>query len=169
MLTLRTITAADEPVLRLAHDELALDHSNFLLDSFQPSDEFGEFLNRVDQTASGKDMAPGRVRADFLVAEVDGAIVGRTSIRHELNDWLFSFGGHIGYAVRPQYRRLGYATEILRQSLDIARALGLQKVLMTCNDDNIGSMKVIESHGGILENKIDDNGSLLRRYWITLS
>ncbi|MEY4276286.1 MAG: hypothetical protein RIS26_749 [Actinomycetota bacterium] len=169
MLILRKIKAADEPVLRIAHDELALDHSNFLLDSFQPTDDFSDYLKRVHQTALGVDMAPGRVRADFLVAEVDGEVVGRTSIRHELNDWLLNFGGHIGYAVRPQFRRLGYATEILRQSLELAQTIGLQRILMTCNDDNVASMRVIERHGGVLENKIDDNGKLLRRYWITRS
>jgi predicted acetyltransferase len=67
-------------------------------------------------------MPADRVPATFLVADVDGAIVGRVSIRHELNDHLTHFGGHIGYGVRPAHRRRGYATEILRQSLVIARA-----------------------------------------------
>ena len=167
MLILRAPRLADEAVLRLAHQELALDGSNFLLDGFQSNESsFEPFLKRVDDSLLGKNLVPGRVASTFLVAEVDGVIVGRSSIRHELNDWLSKFGGHIGYAVRPDFRRRGYASEILRQSLDLAKEIGLSKVLMTCNDDNIGSIKVIEKHGGVLENKVDEEGRLLRRYWI---
>jgi predicted acetyltransferase len=102
------------------------------------------------------------------VAVADSEIVGRISIRHELNDFLFNFGGHIGYMVRPLHRRQGHATEMLRQALEIAGSLGLKKVLLTCNDDNAGSIAVIESQGGVLENVVDETGKALCRYWITL-
>ena len=169
MMILRPPLPSDEEVLRLAHRELELDGSNFLLDAYRNEDDFIEFLNRVNNTATGENLAVGRVQADFLVAEVEGEIVGRSSIRHSLNDWLFTYGGHIGYAVRPQFRRLGYASEILRQSLEVTRELAIHKVLMTCNDDNIGSIRVIEKHGGVLENKVMDGDALLRRYWIDLN
>jgi len=93
-------------------------------------------------------------------------IVGRASIRHELNKYLFNYGGHIGYGVRPQFRRRGYAREILQQSLKYIRGLGVEEVLITCLDENIGSVKVIESCGGTLENIVDLEGKPLRRYWI---
>ncbi|MEY4452241.1 MAG: hypothetical protein RLZZ380_1362 [Actinomycetota bacterium] len=166
MMILRAPSPADELVLRLAHEELAVDGSNFLLDGFQSSESFDGYLARVQDSLYGKNLLPGRVASTFLLAEVDGVIVGRSSIRHELNDWLSEFGGHIGYAVRPDFRRRGYASEILRQSLVLARDLGLERILITCNDDNIGSIKVIEKHGGVLENRVDENGRLLRRYWI---
>jgi predicted acetyltransferase len=109
----------------------------------------------------------GLVPATFLIAENDGNLVGRTSIRHELNDFLMSVGGHIGYGVRPSYRRQGFATEILRQSLTYIHGLGVAEVLVTCDEENLGSIKVIESQGGILENKVESDGTLKRRYWIT--
>ena len=80
----------------------------------------------------------------FLVAEVAGQLVGRTSIRHELNEFLAREGGHIGYGVVAEHRHRGYATAILRISLIIARAVGIDRVLVTCDEDNVGSAAVIE-------------------------
>jgi predicted acetyltransferase len=78
-------------------------------------------------------------------------------------------GGHIGYVVVPEFRRLGCATTILRLSLQIAREkLGIGRILLTCDDDNIGSIRTIEKNGGILENVIrgPDLDKPKRRYWI---
>jgi len=86
----------------------------------------------------------GFVPSSYLVAVVSGKIVGRVSIRHELNDFLRAYGGHIGYGVVPSERRKGYATEILKLALLICRALNLEKIMIRCDCDNTGSMKVIE-------------------------
>jgi predicted acetyltransferase len=108
------------------------------------------------------------VPATFLVADVEGALVGRVSIRHELNDYLARVGGHIGYGVRPRHRRRGFATEILRQALVVARAEGVEPVLVTCDEDNLASATVIERVGGSLEGvSPGPNGVPMRRYWIT--
>jgi predicted acetyltransferase len=170
MLELRLPEEADEAALRSAHAELAAEgHYGFLLDGFQdkPDDYLG-WLSRVQDFAKGLNVPSDKVPATFLVAIVDGEVVGRISIRHSLNDFLHNFGGHIGYMVRPMHRRKGYATEMLRKSLVIARSLGIEKALVTCNDDNLGSITVIESQGGVLENIVDENGRALRRYWIAL-
>ena len=126
-----------------------------------------EYLEILGHESTGTNLKEGRVPSTFLIAEIDGNLVGRTSIRHELNDFLLSVGGHIGYGVRPSYRRQGFATEILRQSLTYIHGLGVKEVLVTCDDDNFGSIKVIESQGGILENKVEFEGTLKRRYWFT--
>ena len=159
----------DEAVLRAAHDELKAEGSNFLLDGFSQDLAFDEYISRVQNSQAGIHLLQNRVPSTFLVLEVDGEIVGRVSIRHELNDWLATYGGHIGYAVRPGHRRKGYAKLLLAEGLRLCASLGISKALLTCNDSNLASAKVIESAGGILENKIQDSETLLRRYWVATS
>lgn len=97
---------------------------------------------------------------------VDGdRFVGRLSIRHRLNIWLRTYGGHIGYEVRPSERRRGHATEMLHQALPHAHALGIDPALVTCDHDNEPSRRVIESNGGIY----DDRRGVKLRYWIPTS
>lgn len=167
-LILRPLTVSDRAQAVAGNRELELDDWGFLLSQFDEDEPWELYLARLERERLGIDLPAGKVRATFLIAEVGTDLVGRTSIRHELNDFLFAVGGHIGYGVRPAFRRRGFATEILRQSLVITDDLGIQKVLITCDDENIGSATVIESQGGILENKIlDEDGTLKRRYWIS--
>ena len=91
--------------------------------------------------------------------------LGRIAIRHRLNDFLLDVGGHIGYDVRPSRRREGHATAMLRESLRWARGLGIESALVTCDVDNLGSIRVIEAAGGVLE----DVRGVKRRYWVTTS
>ncbi|HXI59611.1 MAG TPA: GNAT family N-acetyltransferase, partial [Polyangia bacterium] len=105
-----------------------------------------------------------------LWAVADEQFVGRISIHHELNEALRVEGGHIGYDTVPSFRHLGVATEMLRQALPVARALGLTAVLLTCDDTNVGSIRVIERNGGLLRetNVLDTNRPPKRYYWIAL-
>jgi predicted acetyltransferase len=166
---LRFPQLSDEVSLRLGHQELALDGANFLLDAYREDEDFAGYISRVENSFRGVDLLEGRVPATFLIAEIDDEIVGRVSIRHELNDWLAAYGGHIGYAVRPQFRRRGYAQEILRLALIIAASHHITKALLTCLDDNHGSIRVIEKNGGVFEGTIEEEGKLLRRYWVPTS
>ncbi|MEV0369348.1 GNAT family N-acetyltransferase [Streptomyces sp. NPDC050636] len=92
----------------------------------------------------------------------EGTYLGRLAIRHRLNDFLHEYGGHIGYDIRPTARRRGHATAMLREALPMARARGLDSVLVTCDTTNTASRKVIEGCGGVFE---DQRGEKLR-YWI---
>jgi len=132
-----------------------------------------DFDTFVQESLYQKDRArlkPGRVPAsEFWLIDGD-EFVGRLSLRHELNENLLKIGGHIGYEIRPSKRRQGYGTEILRLGLEKAKELGLRRVLVTCDEDNIGSKKIIEHNGGVLENAIDIEGDPVKklRYWIDI-
>ncbi|MGF0115171.1 GNAT family N-acetyltransferase [Promicromonospora sp. Marseille-Q5078] len=161
-LTLRPPRPDDETVLRRMHDRLRADGFTFL----QHEGPWDEVLAAVRRESLGEDLAPGRVRSEFLVADVDGVPVGRVSVRHELNEYLYEVGGHVGYAVAPEHRRRGYATAMLRQSVALLAKGGVERVLVTCDDDNAGSVAVIEACGGVLEDVRTRGDETKRRYWI---
>ncbi len=157
----------DERVARAAHETLAAAGYTFLL-GHDPDEPWQAVVERDRRQLRGIDLPPGRVPAAFLLAWVGERLVGRASVRFELNEYLASAGGHIGYAVLPEHRRQGHATEILRQSLVVARAGGVRDVLLTCAVDNVGSRTVIERCGGEFESVVHDRqeGVDKRRYWI---
>ena len=107
----------------------------------------------------------------FLFVRVsDNRLVGMLQVRHEFNDYLSKYGGHIGYSVRPSERRKGYAKEMLKAVLPFCKGIGLNKVLITCSDGNIGSEKTILANGGVYESTVHEpNGDRdLKRFWIML-
>ena len=127
------------------------------------------YLEVLEERERGVNLPPNHVPSTFLFAFTGERIVGRVSIRHRLNGLLLRVGGHIGYVVVPEFRRQGYATAILRLALDFADdKLGHDRVLVTCDDDNIGSIKTIENNGGVLEDVVSgpDLDKPKRRYWI---
>ena len=166
-LRLRPLRDDDEAAYRSALQVMAAEGNVFGFGR-EPGVEWSAHLEMLDDRRRGLNVSPDQVPATFLVADVGGVIVGRAQIRHHLNDFLEREGGHIGYCVLPGYRRRGHATEILRQSLTITRALGVDQVLIFCDDDNAGSAAVIESSGGELESvsRTAPSEPLKRRYWI---
>lgn len=100
----------------------------------------------------------------------DDEFIGEVSIRHELNEWLLREGGHIGYGIRPSRQGRGYGRLILALALEECRGLGIERALITCDDEIIASARVIEANGGELDNVIADlaGRGRLRRYWIAL-
>ena len=170
MMILRELVLSDEFESLLADQELAAEgHDGFLLREPDELDNFETYLQRRIDYKNNVNLRTDHVGETFWVAVVDDQIAGRISIRHELNEFLLNFGGHIGYMVRPAFRRTGVATKMLDSAINHCRTLGLTQVLLTCNDDNLGSIKVIEGRGGVLENVVQKDGVPLRRYWIPVN
>lgn len=167
-LTLRFPTEDEEHEFLCAHRATSPEVPYFL--HYYSNDmRFRDYLEVLADQQRGTNLPTNRVPATFLFAFVGERIVGRVSIRHSLNEFLARIGGHIGYVVVPEFRRRGYATEILRQALHIAATkLGIRHALVTCDDDNVGSIRTIEKNGGRLENVITgpDLEKAKRRYWI---
>lgn len=99
----------------------------------------------------------------------ENEIIGRVHIRHTLNDKLLKRGGHIGYYIKPSKWNQGYGTKACELALKKMPEFKVSEVLITADDENQPSWRIIEKHGGVLENKVeDDKGNLVRRYWIDL-
>ena len=125
-----------------------------------------EWVQFTENTKYKESVIPGFVTAHTFFASDNNKIVGIINARHELNDYLLNFGGHIGYSVRKSERRKGYAKAMLSYTVDFLFSLGLEKVLITCDKMNIASKRTIESCGGILENEVIDESRITLRYWI---
>lgn len=131
-----------------------------------------EWLEEIDNLAQAETCPDGYVpMTQFIcVREADNKLVGVIQVRHYFNDFLEKFGGHIGYSVRPSERRKGYATEMLGLILPYCKEIGLNKVLVTCLEDNEASRKVIKKNGGIYESTVYEPSrkTNIERYWISL-
>ena len=128
---------------------------------------FDYYLNNLELKEPKNGYVPD---STFFALDVERNIfVGAINIRHYLSEKLLLDGGHIGDGVRPSERRKGYATEIIRLGLEECKKIGITKVLIVCDKDNIGSRKSILNNGGVLENEIDVDGTIAQRYWINLS
>lgn len=136
-------------------------------------DNYDEWLSRLEMYRNmALGSVPGRVPAEtfMLVRETDKRLIGMIDIRLMLNEYLLNYGGHIGYSIRPSERRCGYASYQLYLALKYCLDKEIDRVLITCDKENIGSAKTIISCGGILENEIlEEDGSLCQRYWIEVS
>ncbi|MGL6174785.1 MAG: GNAT family N-acetyltransferase [Cellulosilyticaceae bacterium] len=134
------------------------------------TNDYTTYLKTAENNSKGIDLPTHIVPSDiyFLVEEGSKRILGAIDIRHQLNTYLHTYGGNIGYGIRPSERKKGYATQMLKLALEHCMTLGMQKVLITCFKDNVGSAKTILNNGGILENEVTENGTLKQRYWISI-
>ena len=157
------LAAMDEFVAEGARDSQTAAWIEHQAPSWQDPEVFADFVAEVIADAEEDRPRPARYVPSTTLWWIDGeTYLGRLAIRHRLNDFLLDVGGHIGYDVRPSARRRGHATAMLRGALPWARGLGIDPALITCDDDNVGSIRVIEAAGGELE----DVRGAKRRYWV---
>ncbi len=129
--------------------------------------DFDFYLEHLETKEAAGGLVPDSVF--FLLDEDRNLLLGAVNIRHYLNETLLKDGGHIGDGIRPGERRKGYATEMIRLALIECKKLGIDRVLMICDKENIGSAKSIQRNGGVLESEsADADGVILQRYWIAL-
>lgn len=133
------------------------------LEEVETFEEWLNFNKRLEKKY-GKNFTPSTVY--LAVRSLDNIVVGILDLRYPLSEYLFNFGGNIGYSVRPSERGKGYASEMLRLILPICFKLGVNPVLLVCDKDNKASQKVILKNGGILENEVIENNNIIQRYWI---
>ena len=119
-----------------------------------------------------KEEVDGKVPdSTFFCLDVDRDIfVGAVNVRHYLTEEMLINAGHIGDGIRPSERRKGYAKEMLEMALPYCKEIGIDKVLITCIDTNIGSEKTILANGGVYESMIyePERDVYLKRFWIIL-
>jgi predicted acetyltransferase len=170
-LIIRPLKIADENAFKDALEDFKNNDPQWVF-AFKYNDSipFPDYIKTLEHWSLGLDLQDNLVPNTFLVGVVGKRIVGRLSIRHVLNDFLATFGGHVGYGVVPSERRKGYGTKLLSLALPIAASLGLSRLLVTCDDDNTGSRKIIEKNGGVFEGLVKDTSEMVakRRYWIEL-
>jgi predicted acetyltransferase len=170
----KTLIRLIEPTLSLRDDFHSL-AEEFLADGDSRYRDamsgFEGFIQQCSEEAAGRNLSPDRVpQSTFWLVRDGNRIIACSRLRHTLNTFLEQVGGHIGYEVRPSERQRGYGTQILRTTLDKARELGLNRVLVTADTPNIASWRIIEKNGGVFhsEELSQHTGELLRKYWIDL-
>ena len=140
------------------------------LDSYLEDATYEEWLQKILADMDIANIPKPRVPAltYFYVREEDNCIVGMVNIRLALNDFLRIEGGHIGYSIRPTERRKHYATDMLKEAVNVCNTVGINEVLVTCDKVNIASAKVIQNAGGKLEEEFysDIYKEMVQRYVI---
>ena len=128
--------------------------------------DFDNYLANLEVKDSSSGLVPDSTF--FCLDEDRDIFVGAVNIRHYLNDYLLRCGGHIGDGVLPSERNKGIGTKMIGLALEECQKLGIDRVLMVCDKDNIASARTIQKNGGVLENEIVVDGDIEQRYWITL-
>ena len=170
-MTVRELRLGDEAAFETAIAEWQRDAEREHDFAFNYGDDesYPDYLEKINAWSRGENLPVHFVPCTFLVGVLDdGRLTGRVSIRHQLNEFLREVGGHVGYMVLPQFRRQGVGTELLRQTIPFTRNLSLERILVTCDENNVGSRRIIENNGGVYEDSIEspELAQPKRRYWI---
>ena len=151
--------------------ETKIDNLEATPGGFKDNTVYEEWLDKLINEHNNINLEKDRVPASFYFLMDGKRILGSISIRHNLDDeMLRKFGGHIGYNIRPSERRKGYATTMLNLALEKCDELGLEDIMVTCREDNIGSAKIIENNCGILKGIVfvPEENCNLKKYWINV-
>lgn len=133
-----------------------------------------DIFAKFDDYRNERNLRPDRVGEDkyWLVDDEKAYFIGEIAVRHRLNEALLRRGGHIGYGIRCSEWNRGYGTKMLSLALEKAKERQLSPLLITCNDDNLASARVMEKNGFVLRDRItvseDGKEILTRRYWKTI-
>jgi predicted acetyltransferase len=130
--------------------------------------DFDKYISWLEDGSNGINLDDDYVPFTSLWLIDNGEYIGTVSIRHKLNERLIMVGGHVGYDIRPSKRKKGYGTLILKLSLPIAKQIGLDRVMLTCDNNNIASWKIMEKNSAVLDEKYYYEGKFKRRYWIDI-
>ena len=164
-------TAYRDSFIAMAQEFQAEGETRYELLMPQLENDLASYVQLLKNQEDGIGLQQDHVPQTTLWSVEDNEVIGVIRIRHSLTPMLEEIGGHIGYQIRPSRRREGFGTRQLALALDVVRAWGWEKVLITCDDDNIGSARIIESNGGMLwdVNSIEGEPKPIRRYWVQLS
>jgi len=134
------------------------------------ADPFSDLLGRYADTLQETNLELGFVpHSTFWLIDSEQRLLGVSNLRHRLNERLQRVGGHIGFGIRPSERNRGFATRLLALTLERAKCLSIDRALLTCDEMNLASARVIEKNGGVLDAPYtDENGRVTRRYWIEI-
>ena len=171
MLMAREFTSSDKEQLFNMIEEINNYDGNFEgLNNIGRLSDFDEFLNKLENDKHQERIKPEYSPQTTFGVFIDNKLIGGFNLRHLLKGNLINHGGHIGYLIRPSERGKGYGTELLKMALTEAKKLGIEKVLVTCRNENTVSEKVILNNNGIYENDYYEEvaGKTFKRYWIEL-
>jgi len=131
--------------------------------------DFSIMLKKLEDFSKGIGLKENEVEHSTYWLVDGNKVIGAVNIRHRLNDYFLRIDGNIGGAIRPSYRGKGYGSKMLALSLEVTKDMGMKKVLVTCNKNNKASEKTIIKNGGVFESEeLEDNGNIVKRFWIYL-
>ncbi len=129
---------------------------------------YSDWLNRCQKARKAETCEEGRVPQDVYIALDEGKMVGTLVLRYRLTEDMLKYAGHMAFSVHPDMRRRGYGKGILNMALNMCKNRGIESVLLTCDKDNIASIRTIQSCGGTLEDEIKLGDKPILRYWINI-
>lgn len=135
---------------------------------YREDETFNQMLQRVHKRRYGIDIPSMDVPSTIYFIINNDEVVGTIDLRSYLNKSYFFKFGHIAYIIKPSCRKKGFATEALKQAIDIYKKSNIDKILIVCYKDNTASSKVIEKNGGILEREYQKDNHIIQRWWISL-